>query len=104
MLLSAEADWEAVPLSTSIGVAVTLCMCVHMSTISQDSIVDQWGVMEALRVELGSVLVSVAGGGAGQRLGTGRGRGMNMGWGGHVEKRREPGVYTHLSARYGVHC
>lgn len=29
---------------------------------------------------------------------------MGMGWGGHVEEGGVPGVYTHLSARYGVHC
>lgn len=28
---------------------------------------------------------------------------MSMGWGWHVEEGREHGVYTHLSARYGVH-
>lgn len=52
----------------------------------------------------GAYLVCMAGVGAGRRLGAGGGRGMSMGWGGHVEEGREPGVYTHLSARYGVHC
>lgn len=47
-------------------------------------------------------LMCVAGVGAGRRLGAGRGRGM--GWGVHVEEGGEPGVYTHLSARHGVHC
>lgn len=49
-------------------------------------------------------LVCVAGVGTGRRLGAGRGRGMSMGWGVHVEEGGEPGVYTHLSARHGVHC
>lgn len=59
---------------------------------------------------LGSVLASsaylvcVAGVGAGRRLGAGGGRGMSMGWGRHMEEGGKPGVYTHLSARYGVHC
>lgn len=55
-------------------------------------------------VASGAYLVCVAGVGAGQRLGAGGGRGMSMGWGGHVEEGGKPGVYTHLSARYGVHC
>lgn len=76
-------------------------MCV--SAVSQNGVVDQRRVVEALHVEFDSVLVCVAGVGAGRRLGAGRGRGMSMGWGGHVEEGREPGVYTHLSARYGVH-
>lgn len=46
-------------------------------------------------------LVCVAGVGTGRRLGAG---GMSMGWGRHMEEGGEPGVYTHLSARYGVHC
>lgn len=49
-------------------------------------------------------LVCVAGVGAGQRLGAGRGRSMSMGLGVHVEEGGGTGVYTHLSARYGVHC
>lgn len=54
-------------------------------------------------VASGAYLVCVAGVGAGRRLGAGRGGDMSMGWVGHVEEGREPGVYTHLSARYGVH-
>lgn len=49
-------------------------------------------------------LVCVAGVGAERRLGAGGGGCMSMGWGRHMEEGREPGVYTHLSARYGVHC
>lgn len=49
-------------------------------------------------------LVCVAGVGTGRRLGAGWGGGMSMGWGRHMEEGGEPGVYTHLSARYGVHC
>lgn len=29
---------------------------------------------------------------------------MSVGVGVHVEEGGESGVYTHLSARYGVHC
>lgn len=74
-------------------------MCVSVSTVTQDRIVDQWRVMEALHVELGSILEDVAGVGAGQRLGARRGGDMSMGWEGHVEEVMESGVYTHLSAR-----
>lgn len=81
-----------------------MCVSVCVSAVCQNRVVDQRWVVEALYVELGSVLVCVAGVGAGRRLGAGGGRGMSMGWGGHVEEGGEPGVYTHLSARYGVHC
>lgn len=56
-LLSAEADRQAVPLPTSPRVAVILCMRVCMSTVSQNRVVHQWRVMEALYVELGSILL-----------------------------------------------
>lgn len=79
-------------------------VCVRVPAVGQNRIVDQRRVVEALHVELGSVLVCVAGVGAWRRLGAGGGGGMGMGWGVHVEEWREPGVYTHLSARYRLHC
>lgn len=56
--LSTEADWEAVPLSAPPGVAVILRVRVSvcMSAVGQNGVVDQRRVVEALRVELGSVL------------------------------------------------
>lgn len=57
--LSAEADWKAVPLSAPPSVAVILCVCVsvRVSTVSQNRVVDQWRVVEALHIELRSILV-----------------------------------------------
>lgn len=58
--LSAEADWKAVPLSAPPSVAVILCVCVSVSvsTVSQNRVVDQRRVVEALHIELGSVLMN----------------------------------------------
>lgn len=50
--LSAQANRQAVPLPASPSVAVML----RVSTVSQNSVVDQWRIVEALPVELGSVL------------------------------------------------
>lgn len=54
--LSTEADWEAVPLSAPPGVAMILRVCVCVSAVGQNGVADQRRVVEALRVELGSVL------------------------------------------------
>lgn len=51
-LLSAEADRQAVPLPAPPSVAVS----VRVSAVSQNSVVDQRRVVEALHVKLGSVL------------------------------------------------
>lgn len=77
---------------------VRVSVCV--SAVNQHGVVDQRRVVEALHVELDAILVYVAG----QRQGAGGGGGMSVGVGVHVEEGGEPGVYTHLSARYGVHC
>lgn len=50
--LSAQANRQAVPLPASPSVAVML----RVSTVSHNSVVDQWRIVEALPVELGSVL------------------------------------------------
>lgn len=71
-----------------------VCLCVSLRQVCLDSVF----------VASAAYLVCVAGVGAGLRLGAGRGRGMSMGWGRHMEEGRGPGVYTHLSARYGLHC
>lgn len=76
---------------------------VRVSAVSQNRVVDQWWVVKALHIELSCILVCVAGVGAGRRLGAGGSRGMSVGWGGHVVEGGKPGVYTHPSARYGVH-
>lgn len=56
--LSAEANRQAVPLSAPPSVAVILCVRVSMcvSAVSQNGVVDQRRVVEALHVELDSVL------------------------------------------------
>lgn len=59
--LSAEANRETVPLPASPSVAVVLCVRVgvRVSTVSQGGAVDQRRVVEALHIELGSVLRTV---------------------------------------------
>lgn len=54
VFLSAEADRQAVPLPASPSVAVVLC--VRVSAVRQSRVADQRRVVEALHVELGSVL------------------------------------------------
>lgn len=71
-----------------------MCVCERERQVCLDSVF----------VASSAYLVCVAGVGAGRKLGAGGGRGMSMGWGRHMEEGGEPGVYTHLSARYGVHC
>ena len=54
--LSAEANGQAVPLPAPPGVAVILCVRVCVSTVRQSSVVDQWWIVEALHIELCSIL------------------------------------------------
>lgn len=58
-LLSAEADWQAVPLSASPSVAVILCVGVGVSAVGQNGVVDYRRVVETLHAELGSILEEI---------------------------------------------
>lgn len=87
-----DKGWRQWRRNSKYGKSVNLCVCVRQVCL------------DSVFVASSAYLVCVAGVGAGRKLGAGGGRGMSMGWGRHMEEGGEPGVYTHLSARYGVHC